>query len=56
MKHNKAPDPNGFLVEFYQKFWDVIKKDLITMFQELFSGDLLIFSLNFSVNMLILKS
>jgi hypothetical protein len=34
----------------------VIKKDLITMFQELFSGDLPIFSLNFSVIMLFPKS
>jgi hypothetical protein len=56
MDHNKAPGPDGFPVEFYQKFWDVIKKDLITMFHDLYSRDLLIFSLNFSVITLILKA
>jgi hypothetical protein len=37
MEHNKAPGPNGFPVEFYQKFWDVMKEDLISMFHELHS-------------------
>jgi hypothetical protein len=49
MEHNKAPGLDGFPIEFYQKFWDVIKGDLITMFQDLYDGDLPIFSLNFGV-------
>jgi hypothetical protein len=28
MEKNKAPGPEGFPAEFYQKFWDVIKLDL----------------------------
>jgi hypothetical protein len=28
MEHNKSPGPNGFLTEFYNEFWGVIKKDL----------------------------
>jgi hypothetical protein len=35
MKHNKAPGPDGFLAEFYQKFWDVIKTDLMALFVQL---------------------
>lgn len=27
MEHNKAPRPDGFPAEFYQRFWEVIKKD-----------------------------
>jgi hypothetical protein len=34
MEHNKAPRLDGFLAKFYQKFWHVIKGDLITMFQD----------------------
>jgi hypothetical protein len=56
MEHNKAPGPDGFPVEFYQKFWDVIKEDLISIFHELHSRDLPLFSLNFGVITLIPKA
>ena len=32
MEHNKAPGPDGFPAEFYQKFWEVLKSDLMAMF------------------------
>jgi hypothetical protein len=31
MEKNKAPGPDGFPAEFYQSFWEVIKKDLMAM-------------------------
>ncbi|WVZ69705.1 hypothetical protein U9M48_018450 [Paspalum notatum var. saurae] len=43
MKHNKAPGSDGFLTEFYQIFWDVIKSDLMA------------FSLNFGIITLLPK-
>jgi hypothetical protein len=55
MEHNKAPGPDGFLAEFYQKFWNTIKGDLMQMFHDLYAGDLPLFSLNFGVITLIPK-
>ena len=47
MEHNKAPGPDGFPVEFYQNFWDVIKSDLLDLFGFLHAGQLNLFRLNF---------
>ena len=55
MEHNKAPGPDGFPAEFYQRFWDVIKVDLMNMFIQLHSGDLPLFKLNFGVITLLPK-
>ena len=56
MEHSKAPGLDGFPAEFYQHFWDVIKGDLMSMFQDLHQGDLPIFSLNFGVITLLPKT
>ena len=29
MKHNKAPGSDGFPVEFYQKFWKLVSRDVM---------------------------
>ncbi|WVZ91838.1 hypothetical protein U9M48_037961 [Paspalum notatum var. saurae] len=55
MDHNKAPGPDGFPAEFYQHFWDIIKEDLMYMFEDLSKGELPLFSLNFGVITLIPK-
>jgi hypothetical protein len=55
MKHNKAPGPDGFLAEFYQVFWSIIKDDLMAMFRDFHVGDLPLFNLNFGVITLIPK-
>ncbi|WVZ64075.1 hypothetical protein U9M48_013645, partial [Paspalum notatum var. saurae] len=55
IEHNKAPSPDGFPAEFYQKFWDVIKNNLLCMFHDLHKGGLPLFSLNFGITTLIPK-
>jgi mannosylglycoprotein endo-beta-mannosidase len=55
MEHNKAPGPDGFPAEFYQKFWDVIKADLLDLFSFLHSGQLELFRLNFGEIVLLPK-
>jgi hypothetical protein len=55
MEHNKSLSPDGFLAEFYQVFWDVIKGDLMALFHEFHQGLLPLFSLNFGTIILFLK-
>jgi hypothetical protein len=45
MEHNKAPSLDGFPIEFYQIFWEVIKKDLMTLFINFFEEHLLLYNL-----------
>jgi hypothetical protein len=55
MKHNKSPGPDGFPIEFYQVFWDLIKTDLMALFRDFHEGHLPLFSLNFGILTLIPK-
>jgi hypothetical protein len=55
MEHNKAPGPDGFSAEFYQFFWDVVKHDLMSLFNEFHAGRLPIHSLNFGIITLLPK-
>jgi hypothetical protein len=55
MEHNKAPGPDGFPIEFYQVFWEIIKEDLLALFSDFYEEQLPLFSLNFGVITLIPK-
>jgi hypothetical protein len=55
MENNKAPGPDGFPAEFYQKFWQVIKFDMMAMFTQLQDGDIPLYKLNFGVVTLLPK-
>jgi len=50
-----APIHDVLSFMFYQHFWDVIKADLIALFQAFYDGKLNIFRLNFVVLALILE-
>ena len=55
MEHNKAPGPDGFLVKFYQVFWNLIKDDLMALFMDFHKEELNLYSLNFGIITLIPK-
>jgi hypothetical protein len=55
MELNKAAGPDGFPAEFYQKIWTVIKDDLMALFDQLYTGELPLFKLNFGVITLLPK-
>ena len=55
MEHNKAPGPDGFPAEFYQNFWDIIKSDLLELFNCLHADRLDLFRLNFGEIVLLPK-
>ena len=55
MEHNKAPGPDGFPAEFYQRFWPIIKTDLMQLFAQLHSGELPLLRLNYGVITLLPK-
>jgi hypothetical protein len=42
-----APDPDGLPFLFFQKFWDIIKTDILNMFQDFHEGTLDLYRLNF---------
>jgi hypothetical protein len=55
MENNKAPGPNDFPMEFYQYFWEAIKPDLMTLFNDFHDGSLPLHSLNFEIITLLPK-
>lgn len=55
LKHNKAPGPDGLPGEFYVKFWDLIKNDLLDLINDFQSGTLDTERLNFGIITLVPK-
>lgn len=50
-----APGPDRISFMFYQKYWDIIKKDLLAMFDYLHQGRLDLHRLNFAMITLVPK-
>ena len=55
MKANSAPGPDGLPVSFFQKFWGTIEAVVMPLFQEFYTGTLVMSRLNFGIITLIPK-
>lgn len=55
MEKNKAAGPDGFNIEFYQHFWDLVKMDLLALLDEFYVNNLDIDRLNYGVISLLPK-
>jgi hypothetical protein len=52
---DRTPGPDGLSFIFCQQFWDVIKGDLMDMFEDFYTGKLDIYSLNYALITIIPK-
>lgn len=50
-----APGSDGLSFLFYQKFWEIIKGDILAMFEDFYKGDLDVYRLNFALVTLVPK-
>jgi hypothetical protein len=55
LNHYKAPGPDGFTLAFFQDCWDVIKTDLMGVFQDFHTHSRFVKSINATFIALILK-
>lgn len=56
MELNKSPEPDRFLAEFYQVFWEVLKADLLALFIDFHEEKLPLYSLNIGIITLLPKT
>ena len=56
MKRNKSPGPDGFLADFYQDFWDLVKWDLKDLVDKFIYGDIHISRHNYGIITLVPKT
>lgn len=55
MDRNKAAGPDGFNIEFYQHFWEMVKMDLFALLEEFYDNKLDIDRLNYGTISLLPK-
>ena len=55
MEKNKSPGPDGFAVDFYQHFWEMLNTDLKAILDDFHSGKVGLARLNYGIITLVLK-
>jgi hypothetical protein len=56
MERNKAAGPDGFPIEFYQSCWEIVKDDLMALFNDFYLHKIDLARINYSTIILIPKS
>lgn len=56
MAHNRAPGPDNIPVEFYHVCWDIMKDDIMLLFEHFHKGELDVQRLNYGVITLLPKT
>lgn len=49
MEHSKSPRPDGFPIEFYQRFWDPLKWYLRKKLDDFHKGNINMARLNYNI-------
>lgn len=49
MERNKAYGPDKIPIEFYQCCWDIMKKDIIALFNDFHNGNVDISRMNYGI-------
>lgn len=55
MEHNKVAGPDKIPIEFYQSCWDIIKDDILELFNDFYNGNLDVSRLNYGIITLLPK-
>jgi len=55
MEKNKAAGPDGMPVEFFQSCWEIVKLDIIQMFEDFHNGTLDVSRINYGIITLLPK-
>ena len=55
MEKNKAAGPDSFPVEFFQGCWEIVKHDILELFQDFWDGRLNVSGLNYGIITLLPK-
>ena len=56
MEKNKAAGPDGIPIEFFQTCWEIVKKDIIEMFDDFHKGNLDVSRINYGIITLLTKT
>ena len=55
MEKNKAAGPDSIPIEFFQGCWEIVRKDILELFQEFWEGELNVSRLNYGIITLLPK-
>jgi hypothetical protein len=55
MESNKVDGPDNIPIDFYQVYWDIVKKGIVNLFHDFYSGSLDVSIINYGIITLLSK-